>query len=158
MNSITLGNLSEGAKAEPSAVRTFDSSPPLQSRLGFSVRLTAMIVALVLASVLLATGLVYVQYRQSLTDATIHELQGTGEMMAESFTQWLDARQDEIRYVSELEPVRQGQVEPIAHLLERMARGSDPAECRSGGAGQCRQSFAERPGARAGAPGTALQD
>ncbi|WP_229359091.1 methyl-accepting chemotaxis protein [Halomonas salipaludis] len=90
-------------------------------RLGFSGRLTLMIVSLVLVSVIVVASLIYLQYRQSYTQATINQLQGTGEMMSESFSQWLDARQDDMRYIAGLDPVRQVEVEQIDHLLAQIA-------------------------------------
>lgn len=87
--------------------------------LGFKGRLTTMIVSLVLAAVLLVANLVYFQYRDSYTQATINQLQGTGEMMSESFTQWLDARQDEMRYLATLNPVRELHADDVSHLLAR---------------------------------------
>ncbi|MBD3894719.1 methyl-accepting chemotaxis protein [Halomonas sp. ML-15] len=90
-------------------------------RLGFSSRLTLMIVSLVLVSVIVVASLVYIQYRQSYTQATVNQLQGTGEMMTESFSQWLDARQDDMRYIAGLDPVRQVEVEQIDHLLAQIA-------------------------------------
>ncbi|MGR2737463.1 methyl-accepting chemotaxis protein [Billgrantia sp. Q4P2] len=121
MNSITLGRFPADAGAETQAENAFE--PPLR-RLGFSSRLTLQIVSLVLVAVILVAGMVYVQYRNSFTQATIHQLQGTGEMMSESFTQWLGARQDEVRYVAGLDPVRQVEIEPIQHLLARLAEQS----------------------------------
>jgi len=80
-----------------------------------------MIASLVLISVIVVSSLIYLQYRQSYTQATINQLQGAGEMMAESFSQWLDARQDEMRYIAGLDPVRRVDVEQIDHLLAKIA-------------------------------------
>lgn len=91
------------------------------SNLGFKGRLTTMIVSLVLAAVLLVANMVYFQYRDSYTQGTINQLQGTGEMMSESFTQWLDARQDEMRYLATLNPVRELQAGEVSHLLARIS-------------------------------------
>ena len=124
MNSITMGSIPDRAGAGTSASHSSDSTGRRRPRLGFSSRLTLMIVSLVLASVVLVAGLIYAQYRQSFTQATVEQLEGTGEMMAQSFTQWLNARQDEIRYVASLEPVRRIAVEPIEHLLLRVAEQS----------------------------------
>lgn len=105
-----------------------DSAPRPGSRLlqawtdlSFRARLTAMIVTLVLAAVLLVASLVYLQYRDSYTQATVNRLQGAGEMMSESFTQWLDARQDEMRYLATLEPVKERQADIVSHLLARVS-------------------------------------
>ncbi len=122
MNSITMGSIPDHAGGRHPATRSSDSAR--RQRVGFSSRLTLMIVSLVLASVVLVAGLVYTQYRQSFTQATVDQLEGTGEMMASSFTQWLGARQDEIRYVAGLDSVRQIEVAPIEHLLTRIAEQS----------------------------------
>lgn len=90
-------------------------------RLSFQGRLTLMIVALVLISVVTVASLVYFQYRDSYTQATVNQLHGTGQMMSESFTQWLDARQDEVRYLASLDAVRDMDAEQISHLIERLA-------------------------------------
>lgn len=103
---------------QPSADKVISNK---KRRLGFSARLTLMIASLVLISVIVVSSLIYLQYRQSYTQATINQLQGTGEMMAESFSQWLDARQDEMRYIAGLDPVRQVNVEQIDHLLAKIA-------------------------------------
>lgn len=124
MNSITLTQYPTGDETEPTAEPAFATHPPRRERLGFSSRLTLMIVSLVLISVMLVAGLVYAQYRQSFTQATVNQLQSTGEMMAGAFTQWLDARQDEIAFVAGLDPVRQVEVEPLQHLLTRLAEQS----------------------------------
>ncbi|WP_111641551.1 methyl-accepting chemotaxis protein [Marinimicrobium alkaliphilum] len=93
----------------------------LTGALGFRGRLTLAIVSLVLVSVLLIASIVYIQYRNSYTQATINQLQGTGEMMSESFSQWLDARQGDMRYIAELNPVRERDTEQITHLLSVIA-------------------------------------
>ncbi|MCP1726729.1 methyl-accepting chemotaxis protein [Natronospira proteinivora] len=101
------------------------ASPPrpksILKRLDFRSRLTLMIVSLVLASVILVASLVYMQYRDSYTQATVNQLQGTGEMMTESFAQWLNARQDEVRYIAGLAPVRNLEVDQINHFLAQLA-------------------------------------
>ncbi|MCE8004394.1 methyl-accepting chemotaxis protein [Billgrantia ethanolica] len=121
MNSIVYSRTQGSLDADDPQDVTLSPSQPKRERLGFSRRLTLMIVSLVLISVMLVAGLVYVQYRQSFTQATVDRLQGTGEMMAGTFTQWLDARQDEIAFVAGLDSVRQVEIEPLQHLLTRLA-------------------------------------
>lgn len=106
---------------QPASVSTTLYSTTPSSRLSFRTRLTSLIIALVLAAVLAASSLVYVQYRHSYTQTTIEQLQNTGEMMSGSFHQWLDARQDEIRYIAGLESVRQHDTQQMDHLLAQLA-------------------------------------
>ncbi|RFA28572.1 chemotaxis protein [Alkalilimnicola ehrlichii] len=93
----------------------------LYARLGFAGQLTAMIVSLVLVAIVLVTTLVYQQYRNSYTEVALGQLRGTGEMNAQAFMDWLMARQDEMRYLAELDPARNLDAEALNHLLERIA-------------------------------------
>ncbi|HDZ47404.1 hypothetical protein LCGC14_0057010 [marine sediment metagenome] len=101
----------------------FSSVPTKRERhrMSFRARLTSMIVSLVLVSVTIVASLVYLQYRQAYTQATVEQLQSTGQMMSDSFSQWLNARQDDMRYIASLDPVRSVDVPQIDHLLAQMA-------------------------------------
>ncbi|MDP3534747.1 MAG: methyl-accepting chemotaxis protein [Halomonas sp.] len=90
-------------------------------RISFRTRLTSLIIGLVLLSVTVVASLVYLQYRHAYTQATVERLQGTGQMMSESFTQWLNARQDDMRYIASLDAVRSVDVTQIDHLIAQMA-------------------------------------
>lgn len=89
--------------------------------LGFGGRLTAIIVSLVLVSVAVVASVVYVQYRASYSQAAMNSLQGTGDMNARSFMEWLGARQDEMRYLASLDAATSMDRERLNHLLERIA-------------------------------------
>ncbi|HEY7886445.1 MAG TPA: methyl-accepting chemotaxis protein [Cellvibrionaceae bacterium] len=98
-----------------------DMFKKLTQALGFGGRLTLMIVALVLTSVTLVSSLVYVQYRDSFTQATLENMQGTGEMTSGSFVSWLNARQDEVSYLASLNAATQVDIEQLNHLLAQLA-------------------------------------
>ncbi|MFV8834186.1 methyl-accepting chemotaxis protein [Aquisalimonas sp. APHAB1-3] len=97
------------------------TSGGLAARLGFAGRLTVMIVSLVLVSIVLITSLVYVQYRDSQTEAVLNDLYGTGDANTQAFMDWLTARQDEMRYLASLSPAEELDVDALNHLLERIA-------------------------------------
>ncbi|MDX1587977.1 MAG: methyl-accepting chemotaxis protein [Oleiphilaceae bacterium] len=88
---------------------------------GFATRLTLMITALVVVATFLVTSLAFMQYRDAHTRAIINDLQGTGERHAQSFRDWLLARQDEMRYLAGLDAAVEGDTEELNHLLARIA-------------------------------------
>ncbi|MCC5855517.1 MAG: methyl-accepting chemotaxis protein [Idiomarina sp.] len=90
-------------------------------RLGFRGRLTTMIVSLVVLSVVIVASIVYVEYRRASTDATMNRLVGAGEMASDSFTTWLIARQDEVRYAAALEVSVQLDMDGLRDVLMRLA-------------------------------------
>ncbi|MCP1673754.1 methyl-accepting chemotaxis protein [Natronocella acetinitrilica] len=95
--------------------------PGKTTGMGFGTRLTLMIVALVLGSIVAITAIVYVQYRDSHTQAVVNRLAGMGEGNAQSFMDWLTSRQDEMRFLASLDAARQLDREQLNHLLERIA-------------------------------------
>lgn len=97
------------------------ASGGLAGRLGFAGRLTVMIVSLVLVSIVLITSLVYIQYRDSQTEAVLSELDGMGDANTQAFMDWLTARQDEMRFLAGLDPAEALDVDALDHLLERIA-------------------------------------
>ncbi|SEO45298.1 methyl-accepting chemotaxis protein [Aquisalimonas asiatica] len=80
-----------------------------------------MIVSLVLVSILLISSLVYVQYRDSQTEAALNDLYGTGDAYTRAFSDWLTARQDEMRYLASLNAAEELDADALNHLLERIA-------------------------------------
>ncbi len=86
-------------------------------RLGFGVRLTTMLVGLILGSIVLLVSIVFMQYRQAQVEQSLASLQATSENNAESFTQWLEARQDEMRFLARLDASVERDLEQVEHLL-----------------------------------------
>lgn len=75
----------------------------LFSGMRFGTRMTLLLLTLVVASILLITSVVFVQYRQAQNEQTLHNLQRISEQNAAAFTRWLQARQDEMRYLARVE-------------------------------------------------------
>ncbi len=91
-------------------------------RMGFGARLTLMILALVLGSVVTIATLVFFSYRSSFTDVTLTTLESTGQRDAASFEAWARSRQDEMRYLASLDAVTNLDLELLDHLFERISQ------------------------------------
>ncbi|MCC5859237.1 MAG: methyl-accepting chemotaxis protein [Ectothiorhodospiraceae bacterium] len=91
------------------------------SGLGFGGRLTLMITAMVTGAILVITTLVFMQFRDSFIQAALNRLEGQGEMQTQAFTDWLRARQDEMRYMAGLDAARSMDIQRLNHLLERLS-------------------------------------
>ncbi|WP_020146463.1 methyl-accepting chemotaxis protein [Thioalkalivibrio sp. ALJ15] len=89
--------------------------------LGFGTRLTLMILSLIVGAILVVATLIFLQYRASYTDATIDRLHEMGSSNAQAFTEWAIERQDEMRYLADLDAARDLDTQQLNHLLERIA-------------------------------------
>ncbi|RTE86043.1 MULTISPECIES: methyl-accepting chemotaxis protein [Gammaproteobacteria] len=89
--------------------------------IGFKGRLTTMILALVIASVLAVSTLVYVQYRAATTSAIENRLESAGQTATNSFVTWLTARQDEVRMLASLEETRNIDIDSLGGILTSLA-------------------------------------
>ncbi|MFY0663522.1 MAG: methyl-accepting chemotaxis protein [Natronospirillum sp.] len=89
--------------------------------LGFGVRLTLMMVTLMLASIVLLTSLVFVQYQRAQVNAALAELEGASQSNAQSFTEWLLARQDEMRYLATVDDAVNLNLPSITSLMGTLA-------------------------------------
>jgi len=90
-------------------------------RLGFKGRLTTSIVLLVVLSVLVVATIVYIEYRRAATEATMNRLTGAGEQAAESFTDWLIARQDEVKFAASLPATASLDTDRLRNILTILA-------------------------------------
>ncbi|SFX60180.1 methyl-accepting chemotaxis protein [Marinospirillum alkaliphilum] len=91
-----------------------------RSGLGFGARLTLMILALLLVSITLLISLVMLQYRQALTQDVLNEMTTRSQGNAGAFTDWLLARQDEMRYLATVDAVVNLDADASAQLMARM--------------------------------------
>ncbi|RUO28107.1 methyl-accepting chemotaxis protein [Aliidiomarina sedimenti] len=91
------------------------------NNLGFGGRLSAMIIALVLFSVVIVAAMVYNEYRSTSNEAALNRLQGTSEGGAQSFMDWLLARQDELRLYASLDAFVEQDEAQMENLLVRLA-------------------------------------
>ena len=81
-----------------------------------------MITAVVLLAVGTVTAVLYAQYYRAHTQMIINDLDGRGERYAQSFSDWLVARQDEMRYLASLDPARRSSSNELNHLLQQIAQ------------------------------------
>ncbi|MCG5512444.1 methyl-accepting chemotaxis protein [Ectothiorhodospira shaposhnikovii] len=75
----------------------------LLERTGLAGGLTMLMGTLVLTSILVVTGMVFMQYREAYIQGTLQQLQSTASMNTQSFMDWLQVRQDEMRYLASLD-------------------------------------------------------
>ncbi|MGP9801666.1 methyl-accepting chemotaxis protein [Rheinheimera sp. NSM] len=90
--------------------------------MGFGGRLTVIMVSLLLVSILVLTSLVFIEYRNSQTRAVVNTLQTTSVLNADAFTDWLLARQEEMRYLARLPQTQQLQLDDTAVLMQQLAQ------------------------------------
>ncbi|MBV2128114.1 methyl-accepting chemotaxis protein [Arsukibacterium indicum] len=90
--------------------------------LSLGVRLTASMVGLILLSIVVLTSLVFIEYKNTRTEAVLTNLKNNGSANAEAFTNWLLVRQEEMRYLAGLAQVQQGDLALSSSLLQAMAQ------------------------------------
>lgn len=90
--------------------------------LSLGVRLTASMVALILLSIVVLTSLVFVEYKDSRTEAVLSSLQDNGGANAEAFTNWLLVRQEEMRYLASIPQIQQGDLAFSASMMLALAQ------------------------------------
>lgn len=88
---------------------------------GIGKRMTFLVLSLFLIAILLTTSIVYNVFKNSYEEGVQERLNGVGMMNSQSFTDWLLARQDEIRYIASLQAVENQDMDEISHLLEQIA-------------------------------------
>lgn len=98
-----------------------NSSRTLTPGLGFGSRLTIMMVGLVLVAVTAVASLLYVSYSNSFSRVTLHELETSGKLNADSFLQWAQARGAEMQYIASLDAAKFADLDLLEHLLHRLA-------------------------------------
>ncbi len=93
----------------------------LINKLGFKGRLIAMLVSLVVASILIVATTVYVQYRSSVTNATIQRLASAGENTSVNFNEWLLGRQNVVRIAARAPATINFDMEPMRLVITNLA-------------------------------------
>ncbi len=89
--------------------------------MGFSKGLVVSMAVLVLTSILIVASLVFIQYRSSFTQAVMEELESSGQMNSQLFTQWLQERQQEMRFLARLDAALEMDPGALTPLLVSMA-------------------------------------
>lgn len=88
--------------------------------LSFSFRLTTLLVSIIVATILLLTTILFTQYRQSSVDQAQTSLQATADNNAQSFSAWLLARQDEMRFMASLSASIEQDLPRVSEQLLRL--------------------------------------
>lgn len=97
------------------------NQPVAGKKISFSTRITLMIMALLLISIVMLTSLVLMQYRQSLIRDALSDLQSMAQSRSESFIDWLQSRQDEMRYLASVDFAVNLDREATAMLMAKLA-------------------------------------
>ena len=84
-------------------------------------RLTILVLFLFITGISLTTSIAYNMYRNSFVDSVEQELEALGGMTAEQFSNWLGARQDEIRYIATLDATRNIDKATLQELLKKIS-------------------------------------
>lgn len=88
---------------------------------GIGKRMTMAMVAILLIAIITTTGIVYNIFSTSYSEAIQDRLTATGLANTDSFIEWIEARQDEIRYVASLDGVKNVDEDQIEHLLAQIS-------------------------------------
>src|SRR5690554_6549597 len=98
-----------------------DGMKAFWQQLRFGVRLSIMIIALVMASVIGVSTLVYTEYRGTSNEAALNRLQGASIGGAQSFMDWLLPRQDELRLYASFDAFVEQDASQMENLMLRLA-------------------------------------
>ncbi|GHG64450.1 hypothetical protein GCM10010919_11010 [Alishewanella longhuensis] len=96
----------------------------LWRRMGLGARLTSIMVALFLVVIASLTSLVFIQFKATQTQGVVTALQSSAELNAESFTEWLLVRQDEMRLLATLPSIQQLDLDLAQELILQLAQNS----------------------------------
>ena len=89
--------------------------------LSFKARLTTLILTLVIGSIALVSSLIFINYKTSTTTAITQSLNAAAENASIAFTSWLMARQDEVKFAANLEPIKTFNAEKSLQVLANLA-------------------------------------
>ena len=87
-------------------------------------KMTVAMLSLFAIAILTTTGIVYSVFSASYTEGVQDRLVATGHANTNMFTEWIHARQDEIRYVASLDAAVNLDKEELGHLLDKIAENN----------------------------------
>src|SRR5690554_1514466 len=87
---------------------------------GIGRKMTVLILTLFLASIIVTTSIVFNVFSDTYEQGIQDRLNATGEATTQSFMDWLEARQDEVRYIASLDMVEDINEERIGYLLHQL--------------------------------------
>jgi methyl-accepting chemotaxis protein len=95
------------------------------NELDIGKKLNVMVLSLLLIGIGLTTGIAFNVYQESYEDAIQQRLGAVGAMNAEQFNGWLQARQDEVRFVAGLNATKNVDRERLNHLLTELSENQN---------------------------------
>jgi len=95
------------------------------NELDIGKKLNVMVLSLLLIGIGLTTGIAFNVYQESYEDAVQQRLGAVGSMNAEQFNGWLQARQDEVRFVAGLDATKNVDRERLNHLLTELSESQN---------------------------------
>ncbi len=84
-------------------------------------KLNILVLSLFLAGIVLTTGIAFNVYQGSYEEAIEERLGAVGTMNANQFNNWLQARQDEVRYIAGLNVAQEVDISELGHLFEQLS-------------------------------------
>lgn len=88
---------------------------------GIGRRMTILILSLFVVAIISTSGIVYNIFSNSFEQGVKDQLSAIGEMNTESFMNWLQSRQDEIKYIASLDVASNLDEEELAHLMQKIS-------------------------------------
>lgn len=94
------------------------------SSAGIGKRMTIAMLSILLIAIATTTGIVYSVFSTSFSQSIEDRLTATGQANTDSFLDWIEARQDEIRYISSLDAVKTVDEDQIEQLLIKISENN----------------------------------
>lgn len=94
------------------------------SSAGIGKKMTVAMLSIFIIAIISTTGTVYTVFSSSYSDGVEERLVSTGNANTNLFLEWIDARQDEIRFLSNLDVVRSFDEVQILQLFEALAENN----------------------------------
>lgn len=94
------------------------------SSAGIGKRMTIAMLSILLIAIGTTTGIVYTVFSNSFSESIEDRLIATGQANTNSFLDWIEARQDEIRYISNLDALKTVDEEQIEQLLTKISENN----------------------------------
>jgi len=88
------------------------------------MRLTLILLSLLISAIVVLVGVSSYQFRESLTESTLDSLTQQSQSHAQAFTDWLNARQDEMRVMANTQEARELDAWNMAQLLATLTETS----------------------------------
>lgn len=88
-------------------------------------KVTILMIFTIIVSIGLTTGIAFNMYKNAQEEAIQNSLNSVGSMNTDQFTNWLQARQDEIRYIASLDAAQNVDIDEIGQLLVKISESQN---------------------------------